>query len=351
MTDFTGAVAPALPSSSASSPAIDGSSRSSDGCWPTASPRWGCSTRCARTGPARSSSSRAEQGRNWSRYSFIGVRCAAMLTERDGTAAWLGRAPRGVPEGGSAVEALRDTVGAAAHTTAAGAAAPDRRPGRLPHLRRRARLGAHPRRQPRRARHPRRRLPAGHRPRRPRPRRRLDPADRQCHQLRRIGRARRRGVAATPCARLDRMQEDLSTAGLSASPRTTRPPQIEVHASTPKDEYLAQVEARQGVHPQRRRLPGRALAALLRAMRGGRVRRLPHPAGDQPEPVHVPHPGARGRSRTSGRVAGGACPSASRSRSSGPRRRPSSRSRIGTASCTRSPAPAVAARPPRRMPR
>ena len=52
----------------------------------------------------------AEQGRNWSRYSFIGVRCAAMLTERDGTAVWLGRAPRGVPEGGSAVEALRDTV-------------------------------------------------------------------------------------------------------------------------------------------------------------------------------------------------------------------------------------------------
>jgi anthranilate synthase component 1 len=52
----------------------------------------------------------AEQGRNWSRYSFIGVRCAAMLTERDGEASWLGRAPRGVPDGVSAVEALRDTV-------------------------------------------------------------------------------------------------------------------------------------------------------------------------------------------------------------------------------------------------
>ena len=52
----------------------------------------------------------AEQGRNWSRYSFIGVRCAAMLTERDGRAAWLGRAPRGVPDDVSAVEALRDTV-------------------------------------------------------------------------------------------------------------------------------------------------------------------------------------------------------------------------------------------------
>jgi anthranilate synthase component 1 len=52
----------------------------------------------------------AEQGRNWSRYSFVGVRCAAMLTERDGSAVWLGRAPRGVPEGTRAVDALRDTV-------------------------------------------------------------------------------------------------------------------------------------------------------------------------------------------------------------------------------------------------
>ncbi len=52
----------------------------------------------------------AEQGRSWSRYSFIGVRCAAMLTQRDGEAVWLGRAPRGVTEGGSAVEALRETV-------------------------------------------------------------------------------------------------------------------------------------------------------------------------------------------------------------------------------------------------
>ena len=52
----------------------------------------------------------AEQGRNWSRYSFIGVRCSAMLTQRDGKAVWLGRAPRGVPDGGSALDALRDTV-------------------------------------------------------------------------------------------------------------------------------------------------------------------------------------------------------------------------------------------------
>ena len=52
----------------------------------------------------------AEQGRQWSRYSFVGVRCAAMLTDRDGEAAWLGRVPRGVPTTGRAVDVLRRTV-------------------------------------------------------------------------------------------------------------------------------------------------------------------------------------------------------------------------------------------------
>ena len=52
----------------------------------------------------------AEPGRLWSRYSFIGVRCAAMLTERDGSAAWLGRAPRGVPDSGNPVDVLRETI-------------------------------------------------------------------------------------------------------------------------------------------------------------------------------------------------------------------------------------------------
>ncbi|SDM38873.1 anthranilate synthase component 1 [Geodermatophilus siccatus] len=32
----------------------------------------------------------AEQGKQWSRYSFVGVRSAGVLTERDGTALWLG---------------------------------------------------------------------------------------------------------------------------------------------------------------------------------------------------------------------------------------------------------------------
>ncbi|MBC7375263.1 MAG: chorismate-binding protein, partial [Frankiales bacterium] len=33
----------------------------------------------------------AEQGRQWSRWSFVGVRCAGVLTERDGKAVWLGQ--------------------------------------------------------------------------------------------------------------------------------------------------------------------------------------------------------------------------------------------------------------------
>lgn len=52
----------------------------------------------------------AEQGRVWSRYSFVGVRCAAMLTDRGGRAAWLGRAPRGVPGEGTALEVLAQTI-------------------------------------------------------------------------------------------------------------------------------------------------------------------------------------------------------------------------------------------------
>src|SRR5258708_32626606 len=37
----------------------------------------------------------AEHGRVWSRYSFIGVRSAAMLTERGGEAVWGGGEPPG----------------------------------------------------------------------------------------------------------------------------------------------------------------------------------------------------------------------------------------------------------------
>lgn len=52
----------------------------------------------------------AEHGRSWARYSFVGVRSAAMLSERDGRATWVGRAPVGVPSGGDPVAALRGTI-------------------------------------------------------------------------------------------------------------------------------------------------------------------------------------------------------------------------------------------------
>ena len=66
----------------------------------------------------------AEQGAGpsgaaWSRYSFIGVRSAATLVERDGEAAWLGVPPPGVPLGGDPVTALRETVAALADGPAA----------------------------------------------------------------------------------------------------------------------------------------------------------------------------------------------------------------------------------------
>ncbi|MFC0848852.1 MULTISPECIES: anthranilate synthase component I [Streptomyces] len=52
----------------------------------------------------------AENGRSWSRYSFVGVRSAATLTARDGEAHWLGTPPVGVPTSGDPLEALRATV-------------------------------------------------------------------------------------------------------------------------------------------------------------------------------------------------------------------------------------------------
>ena len=52
----------------------------------------------------------AEHGRAYSRYSFIGVRSRALLTERDGRAAWSGHPPVDVPRDGDPLVTLRDTV-------------------------------------------------------------------------------------------------------------------------------------------------------------------------------------------------------------------------------------------------
>jgi anthranilate synthase component 1 len=49
-------------------------------------------------------------GAAWSRYSFIGVRSVATLSEKDGRAHWIGTPPAGVPTEGDPAEVLRRTV-------------------------------------------------------------------------------------------------------------------------------------------------------------------------------------------------------------------------------------------------
>ena len=138
----------------------------------------------------------AEHGRVWSRYSFIGVQAAAMLSEVDGQATWRGRAPVGRAHHGQPAGGHARHPGPAAHRRAGGRrpAAPDRRPRRDDRLRRSPALGAAAGRQPRRARPARGRDAAGHRPRRAGPLGRHGAADRQRGQLRRHRRAGRRGL-------------------------------------------------------------------------------------------------------------------------------------------------------------
>lgn len=52
----------------------------------------------------------AEHGGVWSRYSIVGARSRAVLTERDGEATWIGEPPVGVPTSGDPLQALRLTV-------------------------------------------------------------------------------------------------------------------------------------------------------------------------------------------------------------------------------------------------
>ena len=52
----------------------------------------------------------AENGRSWSRWSFIGAGAPSALSVRDGSAVWLGEAPAGAPTGGDPLTVLRDTL-------------------------------------------------------------------------------------------------------------------------------------------------------------------------------------------------------------------------------------------------
>ena len=135
----------------------------------------------------------AEQG-VWSRYSFIGVRAAATLTERDGEAVWTGQTPTGLPAGGDPLAAVRETL-RRLHTPRA-EGLPPFTSGLVGYLsydavRRVERL---PDSNPDDLAHPRAGLPARLRPGRARPPRRRGVAGRQRDQLRRQRRAGRRGV-------------------------------------------------------------------------------------------------------------------------------------------------------------
>ena len=52
----------------------------------------------------------AENGRSWSRWSFIGAGAPSALTVRDGHAIWLGATPQDAPTGGDPLQALHETM-------------------------------------------------------------------------------------------------------------------------------------------------------------------------------------------------------------------------------------------------
>ncbi|MFA5709983.1 MAG: anthranilate synthase component I [Mycolicibacterium sp.] len=52
----------------------------------------------------------AENGRSWSRWSFIGAGAPSALTVRDGEAVWLGATPQDAPSGGDPLQALQATL-------------------------------------------------------------------------------------------------------------------------------------------------------------------------------------------------------------------------------------------------
>jgi len=66
----------------------------------------------------------AETNGVWARYSFIGVRALATLTEQDGQARWLGTVPDGLPLDGDPLEVVRQTL-ALLHTVRSGPSHPD----------------------------------------------------------------------------------------------------------------------------------------------------------------------------------------------------------------------------------
>lgn len=74
--------------------------------------------RLARSAPGTYLLESAENGRTWSRYSFVGVRCAGLLTEVSGRARWVGDVPSDVANAlrdasagdGNPLSAIRDAL-------------------------------------------------------------------------------------------------------------------------------------------------------------------------------------------------------------------------------------------------
>ncbi|GAB3843263.1 anthranilate synthase component I [Nesterenkonia populi] len=64
----------------------------------------------AERGPGTFLMESAAPGAAWDRYSFIGVRSLATLTEKDGAAHWQGTPPAGTPAEGTTAEVLRETL-------------------------------------------------------------------------------------------------------------------------------------------------------------------------------------------------------------------------------------------------
>ena len=238
----------------------------------------------------------AENGRSWSRYSFVGVRTAATLTARDGQAHWLGTPPVGVPADGDPLAALRATI-ETLHTPHQ-EGLPPFTGGMVGYLgydivRRLEKIG---------------------------------PGERDDLKLPELTMLLTSDLAvmdhwegsvllianainhndldtgvdeayADAIARLDAMEADLSRAVAqppAAAPALRAP---RVHRPVGRPRLPGRRRGHQGAHPRGRGLPGRPLPALRNTVHGKRVGRLPGAAGDQPVPVHVPVPLRRLRRR------------------------------------------------------
>ena len=228
----------------------------------------------------------AENGRSWSRWSFIGAGAPSALTVRDGEAAWLGVTPQDAPSGGDPLRALRETLELLRDRASARAAAAVRRTRRLLRLRPGAPARAAARaggRRPGAARHA---AAAGHRHRRRRPPRGHHHADRQRGELERHRRARRLGLRRRrrPARRDDR---GAWHEPLSSTVATFSRPEPRHRQQRTVEEYSAIVEQPRRRDRGGRGVPGGAVAALRDGHRRRPARRVPDAAGVQPQPVHV----------------------------------------------------------------